>query len=128
MINVIITGIVKLVEGWFKLKTTKQEAAAKHAMRQLEGEIEWDLEAMRASAFSWKDELITLIWFSPLYVGWFEKRPNELGEEEWFMRDATEWVDFVGNLPMWWQIGAFGIIAASFGLRWYFKDKEVLKK
>jgi hypothetical protein len=35
-----------------------------------------------------------------------------------------EWVGFVEALPLWYQILIFGITAASFGLRWFFKQQN----
>jgi len=122
MYSIIFGGIVKVVEGWFKVKQAKQEAEIKYQTMLAQGEQDWDIEAMKASKYSWKDELITIVWYSPLIIGWYDKDTGSI-------RDARDWIDFVGNLPYWWQIGAFGIMAASFGLRWYFKqqDFKVLK-
>jgi len=52
-----------------------------------------------------------VIWFTPLIVAWWE--PEK----------AMAWINFVSALPYWYQIGMFGIIASSFGLRWYFKQQ-----
>lgn len=109
----IITGIVSVIKGWFDVKQAKQQAEADYHKRVLQNESDWDLEAMRQARYSWKDELITIIWFTPLIVAWFD------------YERAMAWIDFVTELPLWYQIGMFGIIAASFGLRWWFKDKAL---
>jgi len=127
-------GVYKLIEGWFDLKKAKQEGEIAYQRRAQEGEQNWDLEAMKAARYSWKDELITIIWYSPLIIGWFDrieyKNPEGVLETSWHLREADEWINFVSELPYWWQFGAFGIMAASFGLRWYFKRQnfEVGKK
>lgn len=113
MWSVIVGGISSLVDSWFKSKTAKQEADAAYRMSLAKGEQDWDNAAMRASQFSWKDEFITIIWFTPLIVAWFDQER------------AMAWIEFVSALPQWYQFGMFGIIAASFGLRWYFKGKNI---
>lgn len=117
MWSIITGGVVEIVKGWFAVKKSKQEAEAAYNLKSIQGEIDWDIEAMKASRYSWKDELITIIWFSPLIIGWYDTEKSEL-------RDAESWVQFVGDLPYWWQFGAFGIIAASFGLRWFMKQQN----
>lgn len=123
MWSVVIGGIVKVVDGWFTTKRAKQEAEAQYHMALAKGEQDWDIMAMKNSQFSWKDEFITIIWYSPIIIGWFEKRVAPTGEVTWHMRDANEWAVFVGNLPVWYQVGMFGILAASFGLRWFMKQQ-----
>lgn len=112
--SVIFSGIVSLVKSWFDTKKAKQESEAAYHRRAQVGEQDWDLEAMKQARYSYKDELITVVWFAPLIMAWFD--PDK----------ALEWVDFVSKLPGWYQIGMFGIISASFGLRWFFKQ-QVLK-
>lgn len=112
MWSLVITGITKVVGSWFDKKEAEQKAEANYQMTVAKGEMDWDTMAQRAAQFSWKDEFITIIWFSPLIVAWF------------YPEKAQAWVDFVGQLPVWYQFGMFGIIAASFGLRWYFKQQQ----
>lgn len=118
MWSVVIGGVVKVVEGWFTTKRAKQEAEAQYHMALAKGEQDWDIMAMKNSQFSWKDEFITLVWFAPLIVAW------------WYPERAMAWVDFVSLMPFWYQVCLFGIIAASFGLRWWFKQQGmgVVKK
>ena len=111
MWTTIISGITTLVSTWFQTKKAKQEAEAEYHRKALQGEQDWDLEALRQARYSWKDELITIVWFAPLIIAWFDQER------------AMKWIDFVQELPFWYQIGMFGIMAASFGLRWYFKQQ-----
>lgn len=111
MWSAIISGVSGLVSQWFETKKAKQQAEAEYHKQALRGEQNWDLAAMKQARYSWKDELITIIWFSPLIVGWFDEDK------------AKEYVQFISGLPYFWQFAAFGIISASFGLRWYFKQQ-----
>ena len=119
MWGAIVNAVGGIFGGWVDLKKAKYTAETNKFLAAQKAESDWDTEALRQSQYSWKDEMITIIWFSPLYIGWFEK-----GADGWTLRDASEWIDFVGRLPYWWQFGAFGIMAASFGLRWYFKQQN----
>jgi hypothetical protein len=112
MWSLIAGGIAEIFKSWVDLKKSKNQAESAYMQSLAKGEQDWDLEAQRASRYSWKDEFITIIWFAPLIMAWFD-------EER-----ATKWVDFVSALPVWYQFGMFGIIAASFGLRWYFKAQN----
>ncbi|QDP53342.1 MAG: hypothetical protein Unbinned6805contig1000_4 [Prokaryotic dsDNA virus sp.] len=111
MWGTIVGAIGSIFTSWVDLKKSKNDSEAARYRQAAQVEGDWDLEALRASQYSWKDELITIVWFSPLVVGWF--RPDL----------AFEWVGFVSELPVWYQFGMFGIMAASFGLRWYFKQQ-----
>lgn len=108
----IIDGVVALAKLWFSTKKAKAEAEIAFRNKLAQAEADWDTVAQQQAQYSWKDELITVIWFSPLVVAWFE--PER----------AQAWVDWVARLPYFYQFGMFGIMAASFGLRWYFKQQN----
>lgn len=108
----LLTAITGLFGSWIDSKKERYKAEAARLMKLAEAEADWDLEAQRQAQFSWKDEFITFVWFSPLVMGWFDQER------------AGDWVKFVSGLPLWYQFGMFGIIAASFGLRWYFKQQN----
>lgn len=107
----VFKGLTNLCGLWFKTKQAKALAEIKFRQKLAESEADWDLVAQQQAANSWKDELITIVWFSPLIVAWFE--PER----------ADHWVQWVGDLPPFYQFGMFGIISASFGLRWFFKQQ-----
>jgi|TARA_R110000822_G_scaffold64086_9_gene157518 hypothetical protein len=117
MVSLILTAATSLFSGWIDVKKAKQTAEANKALRVIDGEFDYDMMAMEAAKTSWKDEMLMMIWFSPLVIGWYDKDTGGLVS-------ATEWVEFVGKLPYWWQVGAFGIMASSFGLRWFFKQQN----
>lgn len=108
----IISGIKILGSLWLKQKEAEANAKIAFRNRLAESEASWDLVAQQQAQYSWKDELITVIWFSPLIIVWFE--PER----------ADQWVKWVSELPYFYQFGIFGIMSASFGLRWYFKQQS----
>jgi len=117
MWSILFKGIKEIFTSWIGLKKAKHESEALRMQRLAQTEADWDLEAMRNSKYSWKDEFIMLIWYSPLIIGWWDATDKSLVS-------AVDWISFVSNLPYWWQFGAFGIMAASFGLRWYMKQQN----
>ena len=112
MWTAIIAGISSIWSSWVGMKTAKNQAEANYQLSLAKGEQDWDIVAQKAAQFSWKDEFITLVWFTPLIVAWFDQER------------AMKWIEFVSALPIWYQFGMFGIFAASFGLRWYFKQQQ----
>lgn len=108
----IFSGLKTLCSLWLKQKQAKAEAEIAFRMKLAQAEADWDVIAQQQAQYSWKDELITIVWFSPLVMAWFE--PER----------ASAWVTWVAELPYFYQFGMFGIMAASFGLRWYFKQQS----
>lgn len=115
MWGLVFSGVKELISGWFAVRKSKQEAEAAYNMQLVKGEQDYDNKAMEAARYSWKDEFITVIWYFPLGYAWYDQEA------------AMKWVQFVGELPYWYQFGMFGIMAASFGLRWYFKSLSFSK-
>ena len=115
MWQAIVGGVSTLFSSWIGYKSKKMEAQAVKEEKIIQGELDYDTEAQRQMQHSWKDELMMIIWLSPMYVAWFY--PNR----------ARDWIELVSQFPEWWWFGAFGMMAATFGLRWYFKGKELNK-
>ena len=59
-------GRVKKVEAVTRMKVAKAEAEANVMEKKATGEIDWDLTQAEASADSWKDEWLTIIFTLPL--------------------------------------------------------------
>ena len=58
-----LTGLAtSIIDGKTQIKLTEAEIKKK----QLTGEIDWDIEAIKATENSWKDEWITLLFSIPL--------------------------------------------------------------
>ena len=70
------------------------------------GEIDWDLTQAEASADSWKDEWLTIIFTLPLVLLLF-------GEEE----RVSNFFAALADCPDWYQYLLGTIVAASFGFR-----------
>ena len=110
----VLGALGQLFTSWLDAKKAKHQAEIAFQQKMSEIEATWDLVALRQAQFSWKDELITLVVFVPLIIAWFP---------EW-RGHVLSWVEFVDALPLWYQVLIYGITAASFGLRWFFKQQN----
>lgn len=113
MWTAIIAGATKLTESFFERKRVEQQAKADAAKEAAASEGNYDLQAQKNMQMSWKDEYLMIVFTAPLLLGYFD-------EER-----ALAWIDFVGDMPLWYQIILFGMVAATFGLRWWFSKKRV---
>ena len=97
-------------------QVARYESEKQFQMKLAEIEATWDLVALRMSQYSTKDEWISFLFFAPLLVAWFPQ-----------LRGYTQdWLTFLNGLPYWYQTIMFGIVASTFGLRWWF-NKQSLK-
>ena len=115
-----------LVQGYFENKKEKQAAQTKVevALKEAEAEVfkrkslqdgEWDLESMRGSKDSWKDEWFVIILSLPFIASFVPQLQGYVAEGFRILEDST---------PDWYK-AAFGVaIAASFGFRQFAKFKK----
>jgi hypothetical protein len=71
------------------------------------GEIDWDLKMADASAASWKDEWLVILFSIPLILAFIP------GMEEIVSRGFQQ----LEQMPEWYQYSLGVIVAASFGVR-----------
>tara|TARA_Y100001937_G_C6860148_1_gene215995 strand:- start:46 stop:432 length:387 start_codon:yes stop_codon:yes gene_type:complete len=76
--------------------------------KKIKGEIDWDIEAIKGSKDSWKDEWILVLWSIPMIMIWIP--PLQIYVESGF--NALK-----NNVPDWyfWTWGA--IVSASYGIK-----------
>lgn len=100
------------VKGKQKLKEAEIEAKA----RRIQNDQDWESEMARASATSWKDEYLVLLFSFPFIMS--------------FIPPMVPYVqagfDVLATAPQWYSIGLGVMISASFGVRIY--DRFSLKK
>lgn len=96
-----------------ELKLAKVHAETNRVNKVIEATTNWDMEAMRQSQFSWKDEALMIILFAPFISAFVP-----------FLQPyIKQGFAIIATLPLWYQLSLVGIIAASFGLRWLFQGK-----
>lgn len=100
-----LTGLAtSIIDGKTQIKLTEAEIKKK----QLTGEIDWDIEAIRGTQNSWKDEWITLLFSIPLILAFCGDWGNAIVERGF---TALE------SMPTWYQYSLGGIVSASIGIR-----------
>ena len=119
MLNLLIGPIAELAGTWLKgsVETSKAKTDAKVAHAKAEaivmqkkatGEIDWDLKMADASASSWKDEWLTLIFSAPLILSFCG---------DWGRTIVSDGFAVLSTMPDWYQYTLGVIVAASFGVR-----------
>jgi hypothetical protein len=118
MLNLLIGPISQLAGTWLegKVEKTKAETGAKVAKAKAEatimekkatGEIDWDLEAIKGSQSSWKDEWLVILFSVPLVLAFIP------GMEGIVANGFAQ----LEAMPQWYQYSLGVIVAASFGVR-----------
>ena len=102
----LIGPVAKIASTWMEGRVKKAEAEANVMEKKATGEIDWDLTQAEASADSWKDEWLTIIFTLPLVLLLF-------GEEE----RVSNFFTALAECPDWYQYLLGTIVAASFGFR-----------
>jgi len=118
MINVLIQSLAGIagdaVSGYMdtkkakaKQKLMKIEAETSLMEQQIKGEIEWDVEAVKNSGDSWKDEYLTILFSIPLLLC--------------FLPFTVEYVErgfaALAMTPDWYKYTLGIIVSASFGIK-----------
>jgi len=115
----LIGPIADLAGTWMsgKVEEKKAQSATKVAMAQAEavvmqkkatGEIDWDLKMADASAHSWKDEWLTVLFSVPLILAFCG---------EWGRQIVSDGFTALEAMPQYYQYTLGTIVAASFGTR-----------
>ena len=63
-----IGGYIETKKAKAKQKLVKIEAETEIVKQQIKGEIDWDVEAIKGSKESWKDEYLTILFSIPLLL------------------------------------------------------------
>ena len=119
MLAALIGPIADLAGTWMsgKVAEKKAQSATKVAMAQAEavvmqkkatGEIDWDLKMADASAHSWKDEWLTVLFSIPLILAFCG---------DWGRQIVSEGFSALEAMPQYYQYTLGTIVAASFGTR-----------
>ena len=107
MIGQIFSSLTGLATSYIDSKAQKQLIDAEIRKKQLTGEIDWELEAIRGAQNSCKDELWTIVFVLILTANFVPSLQDTMA------------VGFANleTTPLWVQWGMYASIAASFGIR-----------
>ena len=119
MWTALIGPIANIAGSWMdgKVEQTKAKAATNVAKAKAEavimekkatGEIDWDLKMADASAHSWKDEWLTILFSIPLILAFCG---------DWGRQIVSEGFAALEAMPQYYQYTLGVIVSASFGTR-----------
>jgi len=106
-------GRIEIKKAKINVELARYKAEEARWQSAHESETNWDLEALRASKTSWKDEYLTIVLTAP-FIGSFVPEIQDHVKNGWL---------YINEAPEWYQMSLIGIVAASFGLRWMFNRK-----
>ena len=89
-------------------KVAKAQAEAVIMQKKATGEIDWDLKMADASAHSWKDEWLTILFSIPLILAFCG---------DWGRQIVSDGFTALEAMPQYYQYTLGTIVAASFGMR-----------
>ena len=118
MLNLLIGPVAELAGTWLKGRVergaakTEAEVAKKKAeavvyQRKANAEIDWDLEAIKGSQTSWKDEWLTILFSIPMILAFIP------GMEEIVANGFEQ----LSKAPDWYFYSVGLIVSASFSFR-----------
>ena len=118
MINILLQGLFGVassaVEGYVetkkakaKQKLVKIEAETSLMEKQIKGEIDWDVEAIKGSKDSWKDEYLTILFSIPLLLCFLP----------WTVEYVERGFNALATTPDWYKYTLGIIVSASFGIK-----------
>jgi len=102
-----ISGYVDTRKAKAQQKLVKIEAETEIVKQQIKGEIDWDVEAIKGSKESWKDEYLTILFSIPLLLCFLPFT------EEYVERGFAA----LAMTPDWYKYTLGVIVSASFGIR-----------
>lgn len=108
MIGQLLGAVGGLATTYLDGKVAVQKANAEIKVKQATGEIDWDIEAIKATQNSWKDEWITLLFSIPLILAFCGEWGNQIVQAGFLALET---------MPIWYQYSLGGIVSASIGMR-----------
>ena len=107
LLGPIISAVTELGGSYLERKKVEATEKVKIARARVEGEIDWDIAQANASAHSWKDELLCVIFCIQLCMAFIP------GLEQYALRGF----EILETMPQWYQYSLGVIIASSFAYR-----------
>ena len=108
MIGQILGSLGGLAKSYIDSKTAIKLTEAEIKKKQLTGEIDWDLAAIKATENSWKDEWITLLFSIPLILAFCG---------DWGRQVVADGFAALEVMPQWYQVALGAVVSASVGIR-----------
>ena len=104
----VVKGVIESKRLKSEQKLTKIKAETELLNKQISGEVEWDIQAIKQAESSWKDEWLTILFSIPLILCFCG---------EWGRQIVTDGFLALSGMPTWYQVSLGSIVAASFATR-----------
>jgi len=102
-----VKGFVATKKAKAELKVKKIEAETSLMEKKIQGEVDWDIEAIKNTQGSWKDEYLTILFSIPLLLCFI---PFTVGYVE-------RGFEALSQTPDWYKYTLGVIVSASFGIK-----------
>tara|TARA_Y100001972_G_scaffold85104_1_gene103640 strand:+ start:91 stop:471 length:381 start_codon:yes stop_codon:yes gene_type:complete len=107
IVSTSVKGFVDTKKAKAEQKVTEIKAKTELMQQQIKGESDWDIEAIKNTEGSWKDEYLTIIFSIPLLLC--------------FLPFTVEYVErgfeALSKTPDWYKYTLGVIVSASFGIK-----------
>ena len=104
----ILGSVGSLATSYMDGKVQTQKIKAEIQKKQLTGEMDYDLEAIKASQSSWKDEYILILYSIPLILAFCGETGRQI---------VTNGFQALEAMPLYYLVSLGGIVSASIGFR-----------
>jgi hypothetical protein len=103
-----VGGYVQTKKAKLEQKVTKINAETDILKKQISGEIQYDVEAIKGAKDSFKDEWILILWSIPMVMIWIP--PLQVYVEAGFLA-------LKDSVPQWYFYTWGAIVSASYGTK-----------
>ena len=130
MLNLVLQAVSGIAGSYMETRKVKATAKAEIASAKVKAQItqierrataetNYDIEALRQTQYSWKDEVALVVILGP-FVGSFLPWTQDYV--------AQGWVHLNDHAPEWYSYTFMAAIAASMGIRWAVSQFGATKK
>ena len=103
----VVSGVVNKQKAKAERKLVEIQAETEIKKKQISGELDFDIQALKSGEDSWKDEAWTVV-FIVLMLGCILP---------WTQEIILRGFEILEQTPQWLQFCIYGAIASSFGIR-----------
>tara|TARA_B100001059_G_C17783825_1_gene555879 strand:- start:183 stop:566 length:384 start_codon:yes stop_codon:yes gene_type:complete len=104
----VVKGVVDTRKAKVEQKVTEIKAKTSLMEKQIKGEVDWDLEAIKNTQDSWKDEWLVLLFSIPLILSFCG---------DWGRDIVFNGFQALSQAPDWYKYTLGVIVSASFGIK-----------
>jgi hypothetical protein len=104
----VVKGVVDTRKAKAEQKVTEIKAKTSLMEKQIKGEVDWDLEAIKNTQDSWKDEWLVLLFSIPLILSFCG---------DWGRDIVFNGFQALSQAPDWYKYTLGVIVSASFGIK-----------